>query len=219
MKIRRKAEKLYENATPELVVHSKRSKRRKRSKHSLPSKRMKIQLSLKNEPETSADREAASKKEPKKKELLSVQNEVRTETNATLPYDESKKFSDELPVPDIKDSLALFGSHDSSPLTPISIKKKPTFSALKAQDSLMLVNSQTSLQPSSSAEKINEKVGFKDKFMGTSVLDSDDDKSSFVAAKAQDSLMVVNDLKPLQPSASAEQTNLEDSNNNKVNHK
>lgn len=81
----------------------------------------------------------------------------------------------------------------------------------------MVVNSQASLQPFHNAEKINEKVGFKDKSMATNVQDSDD-KSCFVPAKAQDSLMVVNDMKPLQPSASAEQTNLVDCNDEKKLH-
>ncbi|VBB32083.1 unnamed protein product [Acanthocheilonema viteae] len=155
---------------------------------------MKIQLSLRNEPETPVDRETVSKKEEKKKkELPSTQSDTRAKN--IVPC-----------------------SQDQSMSTSLSIKKKPTFSGLKAQDSLMIVNSEISLQPSQSAEKINEKTGWKENEstpLAMKIHDSDD-KSAFVTAKAQDSLMVVNDLKPLQPSTSAEQTIWEKSEESKI---
>ncbi|CAG9536582.1 unnamed protein product [Cercopithifilaria johnstoni] len=207
IKIRNEAEETFDSKTPELVVHFKKSKRVKRPKNLLPSKDMKIQLSLRNESETPVKCEVASKnKGRKKKELPSAQNEVQTGTNI-VSYNGTQTFSDELPSPGIKDSLALFAPQDTSVSTLIAIKKKPTFSALKAQDSLMVINNQIPLQPSDSAEKTNQKN--KSTFLATKAQDSEDDKSTFVAAEAQDSLMVVNDLKPLRPSASAEQTSLE----------
>ncbi|EFO26079.1 hypothetical protein LOAG_02409 [Loa loa] len=201
MRIYDEANKPFDSKTPEITVHSKKSTRRKKSKYSLPSKEMQIQLSLTNDREKnitpSDNREIIAKKEEeinnnkKKKKLPLLQNEVRNAPEIVMDD------SDKLTPPDIKDSLAIFGSQKISSPIPISIKEKPeTFVELKAQDSLMVVNKQTSLQPSRSAEKIKSEMGSEDK------------GHAFLAAKAQDSLMVVNDQKPLQPANSVEQTNL-----------
>lgn len=77
----------------------------------------------------------------------------------------------------------------------------------------MADNSQISLQPSYSAEKISEKNESKDDKSTLSAIkaqNSVDDKSFLMTAKAQDSLMTVNDQKPLQASTSAEKTILQE---------
>lgn len=92
--------------------------------------------------------------------------------------------------------MHFLGSQNMSSITSVPIKEKSTLSVSKAQDSLMVVNNEISLQPSHSAERLKREA-------------ESEQKKSFLAAKAQDSLMVVNDQKPLQPAASAEQSNLE----------
>uniref|UniRef100_A0A0R3RXW6 Uncharacterized protein n=1 Tax=Elaeophora elaphi TaxID=1147741 RepID=A0A0R3RXW6_9BILA len=203
MKIRNAAEP-FDSQAPELVVHSRKSKRRRRPMRLLPSKTMRIQLSLKNEQEmdaTSVDRETVSKRGMKGK----APGEAQEETNI-VTYDEIQNFSDNLLTAGIKDSLALFGSKDQSLPTPMPIKKKATSSNLTPQDSLMVVNSQIPLQPFHNAEKLEKKDSKC--ILPEKSEETDHDKSALIAAKAQDSLMVVNDLKPLQPSASAEQANI-----------
>ncbi|MCP9259114.1 hypothetical protein DINM_001395 [Dirofilaria immitis] len=147
-----------DSETPEIAIHStgkksrKKSKRRK-SKYSLPSKEMKIQLSLTNEEE----KEITSDSEP--------QNEIQnTPEINVVPHGEIQKFSGELTAPDIKDSLT-FSSNKSllpitnlqnlPPTTPISTGEKPILPKIKAQDSLMIIDNQLPLKPTDNAEKRN----------------------------------------------------------------
>lgn len=95
------------------------------------------------------------------------------------------------------------GSSNRSSTAP-SIKPKSTPVAVKAQDSLMVVNNQATLQPSRSAEKLHVE---KDTTVNT--VASSDAQSTLLAAQAQDSLMTINGEKPLQMAGSAEQSNTE----------
>ncbi|VIO92880.1 Uncharacterized protein BM_BM10242 [Brugia malayi] len=202
MAIRRKADKPFDSKIPEIKVHSK-PQRRKRLKHSLPSKEMKIQLSLTNEQDerdiASDDREIYATKTAIKKTEFSPQNKIKnvTEANVIMMHDQMQHSSDELETTDIKDSLTLTDSKSQTLSTPtIMQKSSSTFPTLKAQDSLMTVNKQTCLQPAHSAEQLNSETGMKDK--QSTILEG---------AKADDSLMIVNEQKPLQPADSAERSN------------
>ncbi|EJW85077.1 hypothetical protein WUBG_04011, partial [Wuchereria bancrofti] len=178
---------------------------RKKLKHLLPSKEMKIQLSLTNEQEerdiASDDREIyVTKKAIKKMEFSSPQNKMQNVTEANVIMDDQiQHSSDELQTTDIKDSLTLSDSKNQTLSTPVTIMQKSpsTFSTLKAQDSLMTVNKQTCLQPAHSAEQLKSESEMKDKQL--TILEG---------AKAEDSLMTVNEQKPLQPANSAERLNV-----------
>uniref|UniRef100_A0A915Q7U5 eEF-1B gamma n=1 Tax=Setaria digitata TaxID=48799 RepID=A0A915Q7U5_9BILA len=137
----------------------------------------------------------------RKKEAQSM-----TETN-TLPYDKVQNFSEEISVPEIRDSLASSDKnssvsvkdlqHQSAPATELVKQKKPTLSAIKTQDSLMIINNQVSLQPVSNVQQRNLDAGSKEQ------------KATFSMAKPQDSLMVIDNRMPLQPANSAEKQSME----------
>ncbi|VDM93124.1 unnamed protein product [Onchocerca ochengi] len=122
-----------------------------------------------------------------------------------VSHDETQNLSDELPIPDIQDSLAFSGNKSLIPVTnlqklssttPISGKQTSTLPMIKGQDSLMATDNQKPFPSVDNAEQRNLTAEVKDQEHG------------FLPAKLQDSLMVVNSQTPLQPAGSAEQPHL-----------
>ncbi|VDO38807.1 unnamed protein product [Onchocerca flexuosa] len=187
----------FDSEIPEVILHPKDRNFRKKSKrrgpkYSLPSKKMKLQLSLTNEREG----ESSSNTSDENRDAAELK---------VIPPDKTQKLSDELSIPDIQDSLASFGNKSLIPVsnlknqsssTPISTKQESTLPTIKAQDSLMAIDNQKPLSSVDNVEKESSKAEAKEH------------EHIFQPAKLQDSLMVVNSQIPLQPVGSNEEPNL-----------